>query len=243
MEGIIFSIEEFSPFDGPGIRTTVFLKGCPLCCAWCHNPEGLSFAPQVLSNGRRSGERYTPEALTAKLLKNADILRASGGGVTFSGGEPLAQPEFLLECLTLLDGKLHRALQTSGYAPEPVFQNLDYVLFDLKLMDEAAHIRYTGKSNKLILHNFEALAKSGIPFCVRIPLIPGITDTEQNISAIAAFMRENGANTVELLPYNKMAGGKYHLVECAYAPPFDEQTEPRYHLDIFEKYSIEGRIL
>ena len=279
-DGMVFSIEEFSTFDGPGIRTTVFLKGCPLRCMWCHNPEGQSFEAQILRNPngcigcgkclragdrrtgkprlteesieacprnlvRRCGERYTPQALCGRLLKNEELLRE--GGITFSGGEPLAQPEFLLQCLTLLRSRLNRAVQTSGYCRPDVFREVleqtDYVLYDLKLMDGEEHLHYTGVSNTCILENFRALCRSGIAFCVRVPLIPGVTDTEKNLCAIAAIMKENGAHLAELLPYNRMAGGKYALAGMHYAPAFDEGREVAVRRELFKHLGIDVRVL
>lgn len=279
-EGTVFSIEEFSTFDGPGIRTTVFLKGCPLRCIWCHNPEGQSFEDQILRNPngcigcgkclragtrgsgelrlteesievcprnlvRRCGERYTPQAFCGRLLKNEELLRE--GGVTFSGGEPLAQPAFLLQCLTLLRGRLNRAVQTSGYCDPNVFltvlEQTDYMLFDLKLMDREEHLRDTGVSNDCILENFRALCRSGAAFCVRVPLIPGVTDTEENLRAIAAIMKENGARMAELLPYNRMAGGKYALAGMHYAPTFDEGQEVAVRRELFEDAGIRIKVL
>lgn len=269
MEGTVFSIEEFSVYDGPGIRTTVFLKGCPLRCSWCHNPEGQEKQSKILRspNGclgcgacekyaddrgfteksmencprqllRICGEQFTPEDLTAKLLDNKRLL----DGVTFSGGEPLQQPVFLLECLKLLEGRLHRAVQTSGFASGAVFENIlkntDYVLFDLKLMDEAEHVYHTGQSNRPILENFEVLVRSGVAFVPRVPLIPGVTDTEKNITAIAAHLRDRGITYAELLPYNQMAGSKYKLAGMTYSPKFDESVPCRHRQDIFERFGI-----
>ena len=176
-EGVIFDIKQFAVFDGPGIRTTVFLKGCPLRCMWCHNPEGLSFQPQLMvsQNGcihcgrckavckhldhcvlcgdcvracpnrlrKICGDRISAEALAHKLLRDKEYLSGEGGGVTFSGGEPCGQPEFLLECLDRLS-EMHRAIETSGYCSPEIFgkiiQRLDYIIMDLKLMDEKEHI-------------------------------------------------------------------------------------------------------
>ena len=278
-EALVFSIEEFSVFDGPGIRTTVFLKGCPLRCEWCHNPEGQSFSNAIVrsENGclgcgeclrrsetvdgksvftqssiegcpcnllRYSAKSYTAEALCDHLSKNYAILNASGGGITFSGGEPLANHRFLLECLSLTRGKVNRAVQTCGYADAEVFKQVldtcDYMLFDLKLADESLHKRYTGVSNQRILKNFATLAASGKSFVVRMPMIPTVTDTEENVRRIAEILAQNGVKYIELLPYNKLAGAKYPLVDMEYRPSFDGEQEPQMRSDIFIKYGIES---
>jgi len=282
MKGNVFSIEEFSTFDGPGIRTTVFLKGCPLRCQWCHNPEGQSFTNSVLRspNGclhcgncmkaavivdgkpvltedsihacpnrllRWCATEYTPEELTDKLLKNVPILNGAGGGVTFSGGEPLSQADFLVECLKLLKGKTDLAIQTSGYAPSAVFdrvlQHADRFLFDIKLVDDALHRHYVGASNGWILRNFHELVKSGVPFVVRTPLIPGVTDTPENLKAIADLLVREGVNYIELLPYNPMAGSKYALAGMTYHPEFDDKVPVNTDLSIFTAADITAQIV
>lgn len=276
---LVFSIEEFSVFDGPGIRTSVFLMGCPLRCEWCHNPEGQGYKNFILrsQNGclkcgnclkfaERSGDKsiftedsikncpqnllrycakkYTAEKLCAKLEKNIPILNASGGGITFSGGEPTSNHNFLLECLSLLEGKTNRAVQTSGYCEQSVFakilDNCDYMLFDVKLVDDALHKRYTGVSNHVILENFRTLASSGKNFVIRTPLIPTVTDTEANSEKIARLLCENGVKYIELLPYNKMAGSKYSLAEKVYQPSFDESCPVALRTEIFARYGIEA---
>lgn len=281
MHGIVFSIEEFSVYDGPGIRTTVFLKGCPLRCNWCHNPEGQNAQPEIIRspNGcikcgactrqaimqneqliftensikacplnllRICGERIDSQALCERLLKNENILK-NGGGVTFSGGEPFMQSDFLFECLYKLKGRLHTAIQTCGFCSERTFhaalELTDYFLYDLKLIDEAAHKRHTGMSNALILRNFVCLAQSGKDFVVRIPLIPGVTDTEHNITQIAQLLIDNGVNYVELLPYNTMAGGKYKMLQREYRPDFDEKGAVSTQENLFAAYGIKAKIL
>ena len=276
---LIFSIEEFSVFDGPGVRSTVFLKGCPLRCEWCHNPEGQDFENRVVRsrNGciscgeclrraemidgrvifsaesmancprnllRYCAEEYTSGALCAKIGKNLAILNSSGGGVTFSGGEPLANHKFLLECLEKLEGKTHRAVQTSGYADEKVFGDVldrcDYMLFDLKLIDEELHRRYCGVSNKPILKNLGRLAFGDKDFVIRMPMIPSVTDTAENVRAVAETLADNGIKNIELLPYNKLAGAKYPLVDREYCPSFDGSIEPDMRFEIFAEYGIEA---
>lgn len=280
MTGTVFAIEEFSVFDGPGIRSSVFLKGCPLRCSWCHNPEGQRSEPEIVRspNGcigcgscerlaikkdgrtfftpesitgcpmgllRACGERLEPEALVKRLLKNERILKAEGG-VTFSGGEPLAQSAFLSECLRLLRGRLHTAVQTSGYADGESFDGVleltDYFLFDLKLFYRDEHIRYCGVPNDKILRNFHSLVQSGKDFTVRIPLIPTVTDTEKNITGICSLLAKCGVGYAELLPYNKMAGGKYALVGRKYEPDFDEGAQMRTRVEIFDSYGIKAKI-
>lgn len=273
MTGCVFSLEEFSIYDGPGIRTTVFLKGCPLRCSWCHNPEGqkrdieiikspngcigcgnciktnfkkesIKLCPQNLI--RECGEEIESNALCDKLLKNQNIL-SMGGGVTFSGGEPFMQSEFLFECLKKLKGKLHTAIQTSGYCDEKTFLKAlslaDYFLYDLKILDNNLHKKYTGVSNEKIINNFLTLSKSKVDFVVRVPLIPGVTDTKENITKISKLLNDNNIKYAELMSYNKMAGGKYKMLQREYTPDFDDTKDIFIHSDIFEKYDIKTVIL
>lgn len=277
MKGRVFSIEEFATFDGPGVRMSVFLKGCPLACSWCHNPEGKSREIEYMrspngctgcgkclsvGNGKLTadsiavcprnlvrvcGVDYEPYELVKKIGKNATVLAKSGGGVTFSGGEPLSQHEFLCETLDLLNGKVHTAVQTSGFASESVFDSVlkkvDYVLMDLKVMSEEGHLRYCGVDNTVIKKNYVRLANSGVPFITRVPLIPGVTDTEENLTQIAGFIAENGVKKVELLPYNRLAGSKYAAVLKKYSPDFDASIPPDADVSIFEKRGIESKIM
>ena len=279
--GIIFDIKEFSIFDGPGIRQTVFLKGCPLRCNWCHNPEGLSAEPQIMvslnacihcgkcrqvcphpdhciacgkcvdvcpQNVRRiAGTRMTSEALAELIRKDADYYAACGGGVTFSGGEPLLQHSFLEEMLDQLTG-IHRAVETSGFAEPEIFENIlgrvDYLMMDLKLMNEEQHIQYTGVSNKKILQNARTLMESGKPCRLRVPLIPGVSDTEQNLKATAEFIRSIEPKTpIELLPYHKTAGAKYAMVGAEYKPIFNTEMKVRTYPELFANYGLECSVL
>ena len=274
MTGRIFSIEEFSTFDGPGMRCTIFLKGCPLKCQWCHNPEGQSFESQILRspNGcigcgtcvrtgmteesislcpkhllRLCGEETTPELLVERLSSRLEMLQLMGGGITFSGGEPLSQSEFVLSCLKLLQGRIHRAVQTSGFCSSEVFDkvlaNTDYVLYDLKHMDDQLHRHYTGVSNRQILQNYKALTSSGIDFITRIPLIPGVNDTPENLEATARFLSDQGVGKIELLPYNQAAGAKYKAAGREYIVDFDGATPPQPRREIFRQYNIEVKVL
>lgn len=275
-KGTVFDIKQLAVFDGPGARTTVFLKGCPLHCMWCHNPEGLSPEPQLMvsknscthcgkckavcpspdhcilcgacikvcpNNLRKvCGVQYTPEQLAAILLKDKDYLEMMGGGVTFSGGEPTMQADFVLETVSLLKG-MHCAVETCGFCAPETFRNvieaMDYIMMDLKLIDPELHKKYTRVDNAPILRNLEQLKASGKSFRIRIPVIPGVNDTEENFTATAKLLQ--GCDTlekVELLPYHKTAGAKYSMVEMEYLPEFDINAQPNLDLELFESFGI-----
>ena len=281
MTATVFSIEEFSTFDGPGLRTTVFFKGCPLRCEWCHNPEGQRSDKEYVKNpngcvgcgaclkaakkiaGRTEftkesaaacprglirvcGVDYTPDSLAARLNKNADVT-ANGGGITFSGGEPLLRADFIVATSALLDPRLTVALQTSGYADEATFEKVlgvcDFVLYDLKIIDKAGFKKYCGGSAETVLINYRALAKSGVPFITRVPLIPTVTDTPENLTAIAETIAAAGGKRVELLPYNRFAGGKYPTIGRVYSPSFDETIPPSPRTEIFAKFGIAAKVM
>lgn len=248
--GTICEIREFTLHDGPGIRTTVFLKGCPLRCSWCHNPEAQSRETQAIRSGdsqRTVGMRYEAADLAALLNRQADVLTANGGGVTFSGGEPLLQAEFVAEVIDQLCG-LHVLLDTCGCAEEVQFRlvaaKCDLVHYDLKLVDTETHRHYTGADNALILSNLHCLGEMNVPFIVRVPLIPRVTDTDANLSAIAETVQAlPGLLRVELLPYNRAAGGKYASLGMDFQPGFDESAEVQANLELFTDAGIEARIV
>lgn len=247
--GRVFDVKECAVHDGPGLRTTVFLKGCPLRCAWCQNPEGQAAEKELLVKEMRckhcgnclkpcnhaecapfgrcvhacperclavSGEDISVETLCTRLLRDKPFFDASGGGVTFSGGEPLAQKDFLFACLNDL-ADMHTVVETCGHTDEATFRTLiekaDLVIMDVKLMDDACHRQYTGVSNERILQNAAILRDSGRPHLFRTPLIPGITDTEENLAAVRAFV---GASPWETIPYNAAAGAKYPFLGRRY---------------------------
>jgi pyruvate formate lyase activating enzyme len=248
--GIIFDIKEFAIHDGPGIRTTVFLKGCPLSCQWCHNPEGQSRQPQVIrapAGERIAGKEYTAAELAALLNQQVAILRANEGGLTFSGGEPLLQADFVAEVIDLLDD-VHILLDTSGYGQEQDFRKLidrsDLVYFDLKLIDATAHLHYTNCDNALILKNLHLLDGSGKPFVVRVPLVPGVTDTDENLAGIVQTVRDmSGLQQVDLLPYNKAAGAKYEYAGMEFKPEYDQAAELNLNTAVFEQAGIQVRVV
>lgn len=223
--GDVFDCKRFAVHDGPGIRTTVFLRGCPLSCPWCHNPEGLGAEEDDAWRGKGAVDRGLPAdrnvigpaveipVLLAELRKDEVFYRQSGGGVTISGGEPFAQPSFLLTLLRACgDAGLHRAVDTCGHAPrelvEEAMEIVDLFLYDLKLADDDLHLRYTGVTGELIRKNLARLAAAGAAVRVRVPLVPGITDTAANLAGVRRICRDAGVTAVGLLPYNKLGEDK-----------------------------------
>jgi pyruvate formate lyase activating enzyme len=216
-EGVVFKFKKYALHDGPGIRTTVFLKGCPLKCWWCHNPEGISPAPQTMAGRhiQRVGRRMSVEAVMLEILKDTVFYEESGGGVSFSGGEPLMQPVFLEALLEACRRQgLHTAIDTSGYAPCGTFLRLakkaDLVLFDIKLIDSRKHRTYTGVDNALILENLRVLCLEHAHVRVRLPLVPGVTDDDENIRAVLQLLGNcKGLKGVDLLPFHRIGEEKY----------------------------------
>jgi len=215
--GLITDIQRFSVDDGPGIRTTVFFKGCNLDCVWCHNPETKNPYPQSrIVSGRtiNCGREISPEELTAIISRDAAYYRRSGGGVTFSGGEPLLQHGFLVKCLRLCrENGINTIVDTAGYAPfdrfEPLLPFVDLFLYDVKLIDEAEHIKYTGVSNTLILENLRKLVDTGANVTVRTILLPGVNDNAAYFLEFARFIAGFGVKSVDVLPYHNMGESKY----------------------------------
>ena len=271
LKGFIFNIERFTLHDGPGIRTTVFLKGCPLNCAWCCNPESQSIAPQLayfkekctacgcclplcpkgaISSGRKNqpvlinftlcdgcgkcipacipdalvmmGEEKTAVVIAGVVKRDLPFYLRSGGGVTLSGGEPLAQPVFTAEILRLckVEG-IHTAIQTCGYASQAdidkILPHLDLVIFDLKHMDSAAHQTLTGKSNQLILENLKTIDSQKKEIIIQIPLIPGMNDSEENLTASFQLAQSlKYVKGVSLLAYHALGQSKYSRIGRSY---------------------------
>lgn len=276
MTGIVFDIKEFSVFDGPGIRTTVFMKGCPLRCRWCHNPEGLSPEPQLMvstasctrcgacrkvcpSPGhctacgkcvpycrggyrRIVGTEWESGALAERLRKDGDVYRLSGGGVTFSGGEPLMQWPFVSETISRLDG-IPVAVETSGFASDEVFLDAmaraDLILMDWKVSDPEKHRYYTGVPQDVIRRHAEMLCAGEVPFILRMPVIPEVNDNEEHFRTAAELVRTaKKLVRVDVLPYQRAAGAKYEMVGKAYCPGFHEEKAPEMHTDVFRQAGI-----
>lgn len=229
---------------------TVFMKGCSLHCSWCHNPEGLSPLPQVIhgaAGDRVAGQHFTSGELALRLNSQAELMRVGEGGVSFCGGEPLFQADFLTEVIDQLSG-IHLLLDTSGHASEKAFERVaskvDLVYFDLKLIDSQEHRRYTGDGNELILRNLRTLSEMNIPFVVRVPLVPGVTDTKANLSGIAKVVAGlPGLLRVDLLPYNRAAGAKYASCGLEFKPMFDEALAVNVNTSCFENVGVEVRIV
>lgn len=221
-EGTVFNIQRFSLHDGPGIRTVVFLKGCPLRCLWCANPESQSPICQTASDGTVYGERLSDDAVWRIVERDIPFYEESGGGLTLSGGEPLMQPDFALSLLERAKAAgLHTAIETTGLAPYPVISRLtpytDLWLYDIKHHDGAAHRTGTGVDNAQILENLKALAASGADVVARIPVIPGFNDSLNDAGALASLLVNAGIARADILPFHQMGEKKYQTLGVAYA--------------------------
>ena len=221
-EGTVFNIQRFSLHDGPGIRTVVFLKGCPLRCLWCANPESQSPACQTASDGTAYGERLSDEAVWRVVERDIPFYEESGGGLTLSGGEPLMQPEFACSLLERAKAAgLHTAIETTGFAPFSVISRLiphtDLWLYDVKHHDGVAHRAGTGVDNAGILENLKTLAASGASVVARIPVIPGFNDAPSDAGVLASLLVNAGIGCADLLPFHQMGEKKYQTLGMAYA--------------------------
>jgi len=219
--GIVFDIQRFSIHDGPGIRSTVFMKGCPLSCRWCHNPEGLAPGPQVMRGGEICGKEYTPGELY-KILIREKIFWDGGGGATFSGGEPLAQSGFVAETAKLLknDG-VSVVIDTAGAVEwerfGPLIGLADCFLYDLKHTDGDRHKRYCGAGSALILDNLRRLSGAGAEIIIRIPVIGGFNDDDFSIGEIRNFIGSlPHRHKTEIIPYHLLGKNKYELAGLEY---------------------------
>ena len=287
LSGFIFDIKKYSVHDGPGIRTTVFFKGCPLQCAWCHNPESqagaaeMMFRPQrcqhcgacveACTSGaiqwsedgpltdwgkcvrcgdcvavcyaearERIGRATTVEQAMAEIERDVAFYDESGGGVTFSGGEPLLQPDFLGALLRACREKeIHTALDTSGFAAWETLDRLradvDLFLYDLKTIDEARHWQFTGVSNAPILENLRRLSGLGHALLIRIPVIPTVNADDESVRQLGAFIASlPRVNGVELLRYHRIGLDKYDRLNLPYSLPDVQPPSDRRMAEIAE---------
>jgi pyruvate formate lyase activating enzyme len=269
IRGTVFDIRKYSIHDGPGIRTTVFFKGCPLNCWWCHNPESQAKKPEILFRQPRciqcdtclvvcqegaisriegvtlidpekctlcgdclencyaqaleiAGRSMTVDEVLAEIEQDIIFYDQSGGGATFSGGEPLLQHDFLKGLLQACAARgIHTVLDTCGYAPWKALDDLrEFVgvfLYDLKLIDEAQHRHYTGVPNRLILKNLQRLSDLGQSIIVRIPVIPGMNDQEDNLRQMGKFLSGlSSPERIDLLPYHTVGLSKYISMQKQY---------------------------
>ncbi|MFH2095192.1 MAG: glycyl-radical enzyme activating protein [Bacteroidota bacterium] len=224
-KAVVFDIKRFAVHDGPGIRTTVFLKGCPLQCHWCHNPESRRTAPEKctrisIQDGMEIkreeviGREYSEEDLMNEIKKDHVFYEDSGGGVTFSGGEPLLQHKFLNEIMhKCKQENIHTCIDTSGYCSKQVINKImpltGLFLFDLKVMDEKKHLKWTGVSNTAIKENLRILDRGNFPLRIRIPLLKGINNGEECVSGFIGFISSlKNDHPVDLLPYHALGQNK-----------------------------------
>jgi len=293
MKGIIFDVKRYAIHDGPGIRTTVFLKGCPLQCQWCQNPEGIEPDPEIFVRQKRCaedcdacvsacpqgaiskdgnsieidrekcdfcgkcedtcvyealeivGREVTVAEALAEMERDRVFFDESGGGITFSGGEPLMQLDFLLALLPEIKKRnIHVTLDTSGFVSfkdlERVSDQVDLFLYDLKIMDDEKHKEYTGVSNRIILENLRELTERGKPVAVRIPLISGVNDDDQSIQLLTEYFRSlKNLKHISLLPYHSGGCEKYRNLKKedslkTFQPPSGKR------IDEIEKILIEA---
>jgi pyruvate formate lyase activating enzyme len=235
MKGLIFSFKRYSIHDGPGIRVTFFMKGCPLSCWWCHNPEGISPVPEAVEQIHRIGEKeflrkeeagryFSIDDIVKILEKDKIFISQSKGGVTFSGGEPMYQSEFLFEALKACrTNGYHTTVDTSGYSQPENFKAVipftSLFLFDIKHLDDKKHLSCTGVSNSLIISNFELILNSGAEVFVRIPVIPGYNDDDDHLERLRMFINEHknkSLKKINLLPFHKIGSSKYKRFNIPY---------------------------
>ena len=292
MIGIVDEIERYAINDGHGIRSIVFLKGCPLRCLWCSNPESQAMGSQVMYWKTRcigcracvkacpegaitwddetghhidrekctgcgvcidacnsealtlAGKKMSVEEVVSAVKRDRPFYDQSGGGVTFSGGECMCQVPFMKAvCKRLKEEGITTCIETAGFVSKDLYEEmlpyLDDILFDLKAMDDGVHKKNTGVSNRLILENLSWLLTQDVPVKVRIPVIPGVNNSEENMRAVAAFLKEQAKMPdIGLLPYHRLGVSKYEKLDMTYGldeiePPKDE--EMRIYADIFEK--------
>jgi pyruvate formate lyase activating enzyme len=259
MPGLIFSVKRYSIHDGPGIRVTFFMKGCPLSCRWCHNPEGISPFPQTVLKTDRVGDMefsrqeevgkfFTVNSILEILGKEKVFINQSKGGVTFSGGEPMLQTDFLLDVLKACKNRgYHTAVDTSGYSTAENYKSIipftDLFLFDIKHIDEAKHLESTGVTNSGMLDNYRLLINSGRDVMVRIPVIPGFNDDMDHLERLKQFITETKTSSVikiNLLPFHKIGASKYKRFNLQYRMSGIEQPDKEKMKRIKELFEATG---
>ncbi len=254
VRGRIFDIQRFSVHDGPGVRTIVFLKGCPLRCRWCCNPESQSYEiEEMMQNGavKTVGRDVTVGEVINTVLKDRVYYRRSGGGLTLSGGEMLMQPDFSAALLKAAKSNgITTAVETTSFAPfsviEKVLPYIDTYLMDIKHIDSVKHKEYTNQPNELILENALRIAKSGKRLIIRTPVIPGFNDTPDEIAAIARFASSlPGVEEMHILPYHRIGQDKYAGLSREYTlshlvPPDNDKMESL--LKVVCSYGLKGKI-
>ena len=291
MKATIFNIQKFCLHDGPGIRTTVFFKGCNLRCKWCANPESQSRDVQITWDSRKctgcgkcaescpqgtgkpkaddrcitcgacvsvcpngaigtEGRTVTAEEVLTEVMKDKAFYDHSGGGVTFSGGEVLLQWDFAAQLAKRMKEQgIHVAVETAGAVAQTVFsamlETVDYVLMDLKHYDRTAHLAGTGMDNSRILNNLQLLRNSGVPFLIRIPVIPGFNDREEDAEGFAKLLQQLGILQVELLPFHQLGQHKYSLLNMDYGyedkKPLHAEDLKQYR-GVFTRYGIDVKV-
>ena len=272
MTGLVFNIQKYVLHDGPGIRTTVFFKGCPLACTWCHNPESIKPEIEKMFNEEKCigcnecdefinpepcptealeyvGEVYTHEELFREIEKDFMFYDKSGGGVTFSGGEPLLQSRFLLEVLKLCKERgIHTAVDTTGFSNwdniKPILPYVDLFLYDLKILNSDKHKKYTGVENELIIENFKKISKTNDTY-IRVPLIKSINDDDENIKGICRLAKEYNAVQINFLPYHNYSENKYrNLVSYTEFINFEKPSKERMDqmIEICNSFEVQAYI-
>jgi len=259
MKGLIFSAKRYSIHDGPGIRVTFFMKGCPLSCWWCHNPEGLSPFPEIVVMTVKVGEKefekkeevgiyYSVSDILNILEKERIFITHSEGGVTFSGGEPMMQHEFLLEALKACkENEYHTTVDTSGYSSPENFKAIipftDLFLFDLKHLYDAKHYEYTGVSGAVIIDNLKMILESKSQVMIRIPVVPGFNDDHDHLERLKVFINKHKTRNlkkISLLPFHKIGSSKYRRFNLPYRMKDVQQPSSERMRELKEFFSETG---
>lgn len=235
MKGLIFNLQKFCINDGPGIRTTVFLKGCPLRCAWCHNPESHSSEIQIMKENGKDilcGKYVEVEEVIEEVLKDEVFYNNSGGGLTLSGGEPLLQFDFAYALLRMAKQKgLHTCLETCGFTETEkilkIAEFTDIFLYDWKLTNDLLHKEYTGVSNQRILKNLKAIDSAGSNVILRCPIIPGVNDNEEHFLGIEQLANQlENVIAIDVEPYHPLGTDKYKRIgKAEQAQTFETPSE------------------